>query len=236
MSERAVPRERTLVWDLPLRVFHWVLAASFAGAFLTAESERLRDLHLLCGYTFAGAIAFRVVWGFVGTRHARFSALRFGPTALARYLRSLVAGRPERHVGHGPIAVIMIPLLLGLGVAVAASGWAVQAELGGEWLEEAHEIAATAMLVVVVGHVLGVVVVSLAQRENLVAPLVTGRKAGAAGAGIRSSRRFVALLLVLALAALWLPGLAARERRLAAREARGVETVDRGARGATEAD
>ena len=69
--------DRILVWDLPLRIFHWVLAASFAGAFLTAESERVRDLHLLCGYTFVAAIAFRVVWGFVGSRHARFSALRF---------------------------------------------------------------------------------------------------------------------------------------------------------------
>ncbi len=218
--------ERILVWDLPLRIFHWVLAASFAGAFLTAESERLRDLHLLCGYTFAGAIAFRVVWGFVGTRHARFSALRFGPAAIARWARSLLAGRPERHVGHGPIAVVMIPLLLGLGVAVAASGWAMHAELGGEWLEDAHEMAAQVMLAVVVAHVLGVVTLSLLQRENLVAPLLTGRKRAAPGTAIRSSRPLVALLLVLALAALWLPGLSARERRLAAREARAIESVD----------
>ena len=88
---------RILVWDFPLRVFHWVLASSFAGAFLTAESERVRDLHLLCGYTFVGAIAFRLVWGFVGTRHARFSALRFGPAAIRRYGLSLLRGRPERH-------------------------------------------------------------------------------------------------------------------------------------------
>jgi cytochrome b len=221
-------KTQIMVWDLPLRIFHWVLAASFAGAFLTAESERLRDLHLLCGYTFAGAIAFRLVWGLVGTRHARFSSLRFGPAAIARYLRSLLAGRPERHVGHGPLAVVMIPLLLGLGIAVAASGWALQADQGGEWLEEMHEIAAAAMLVVVVGHVLGVIAVSLAQRENLVLPLVTGRKPGGPGAGIRSSRPLVALLLVAALAALWLPGLSAREHRLAARGANVVEIGGQG--------
>jgi len=217
--------ERALVWDLPLRVFHWVLAASFAGAFLTAESERLRDLHLLFGYTFAGAIVFRLIWGFVGTRHARFSALRFGPADLARYARSLVAGRPERHVGHGPIAVVMIPVLLGLGAAVAASGWALQTDVGGEWLEEAHEAAALILLAAVAGHVLGVVVVGLLQRENLVVPFVTGRKAAPLGAGIRGSRPLVALLLVLALAALWLPGLTARERRAAAREARVAESI-----------
>ncbi|MEB2344915.1 MAG: cytochrome b/b6 domain-containing protein [Deltaproteobacteria bacterium] len=222
--------ERILVWDLPLRVFHWVLAASFAGAFLTAESERLRDLHLLCGYTFAGAIAFRVAWGFVGSRHARFSSLRFGPVALARYLRSLAAGRPEPHAGHGPVAIVMIPLLLGLGLAVAASGLATYAEWGGEWLEEAHEAAAFAMLAVVIAHVAGVVVLSVLQRENLALALVTGRKRGAAGDAIRGSRPLVALLLLAALAGLWLPGLAAREHRHAARgahvAAHGVESRD----------
>lgn len=228
--------DHILVWDLPLRLFHWVLAASFAGAFLTAESEKLRDLHLLCGYTFAGAIAFRLVWGFVGTRHARFSSLRFGPAAIVRYLRSLLAGRPERHVGHGPIAVVMIPILLGLGLVVAGSGWATYAELGGEWLEELHEGAATAMLVAVVGHVLGVVAVSLAQRENLALPLLSGRKAGASGDGIRSSRPLVALLLVAALAALWLPGLQAREERLATRGAHGTATADAGGERTKHAD
>ena len=222
--------DRILVWDLPLRIFHWVLAASFAGAFLTAESERLRDLHLLCGYTFVGAIAFRILWGFVGTRHARFSALRFGPAAIVRYLRSLLAGRPERHVGHGPIAVVMIPVLLGLGLAVAATGWAVYADAGGEWLEEAHEIAAAVMLVAVVGHVLGVVAVSVLQRENLVLPLVTGRKRGAPGEGVRSSRPLVALLLLVALAGLWLPGIAARERRLAANASIAAASAQAGVR------
>jgi hypothetical protein len=83
-------------------------------------------------------------------------------------------------------------------------------------LEEVHEIAATVMLVAVALHVLGVVAVSVMQRENLVLPLVTGRKRGAPGDGIRSSRPLAALLLLAALAGLWLPGIVARERRLAA--------------------
>lgn len=228
--------DRILVWDLPLRIFHWVLAASFAGAFLTAESERLRDLHLLFGYTFAGAIAFRLLWGLVGTRHARFSSLRFGPAAIARYLRSLVAGRPERHVGHGPIAVLMIPLLLGLGLVVAGSGWATYAERGGEWMEEVHEIAAVAMLVAVAAHVLGVIVVSVLQRENLVLPLLSGHKIGRSGDGVRSSRPLVALLLVAALAALWLPGLSARERRFAERRAIAAAAIEAGGERASHSD
>ncbi len=210
-------KDRVLVWDLPLRLTHWVMAGSFAGAFLTAESERLRDVHVLFGITFAGAIAFRLLWGLVGTRHARFSALRFGPGALLRYLLSLVRGRPERHVGHGPVAVVMIPALLGLGAAAAASGWAVYTERGGEWLEETHEAVAFVLLAGVIFHVAGVMLVSLLQRESLVLPLVTGRKPAAAGAGIRSSRPLVALLLVVTLGAFWLPALAGRERRLAGR-------------------
>jgi len=215
--------ERVLVWDLPLRIFHWVLAASFAGAFLTADSERLRDLHVSFGYTLAGAIAFRLVWGVVGTRHARFSALRFGPRAIAGYLLSLLRRRPERHPGHTPIAALMIPLLLGLGAVVAASGWATYAELGGEWLEELHEGAAVTMLVVVAGHVAGVLALSLLQRENLVLPLLSGRRAGAPGSGIDGSRPLVALLLLAALAGWWLPGLAAREQRIATRGAHVAE-------------
>ena len=104
----------------------------------------------------------------------------------------------------------MIPLLLGLGLAVAASGWAVYTDTGGEWLEEVHEGAATILLVAVFAHVLGVVAVSVLQRENLVLPLVTGRKRGAPGDGIRSSRRLMALLLLVALTGPWLPGIVAR--------------------------
>lgn len=168
--------DRALVWDLPLRIYHWVLAVSFAGAFLTGDSERQRDLHLLCGYVFVAAIAFRIVWGFIGGRHARFSELRHSPRALLRYVKSLVRGQPEAHEGHGPIATIMIPCLLGLGLVVAATGWATYQEIGGDWLEEAHEGAAIAMLVLVCAHVVGVVALSALQRENLVAAMITGRK------------------------------------------------------------
>ncbi len=85
------------VWDIPVRLFHWSFAACFAGAWLTAESERFRDVHVALGYTMAGLIAFRLLWGLVGTRHARFASFVRGPAAVARYLRSLLAGRPEHH-------------------------------------------------------------------------------------------------------------------------------------------
>jgi len=206
---------RILVWDLPLRVFHWVLAASFAGAFLTAESERVRDC--TCSAATPSSVRSRSACCGASSAPATRASRRCasGP-GKPRYLLSLLRGRPDRHLGHNPPGAVMIPLLLGLGLAIAASGWAVYADAGGEWLAEAHEIAATVMLVAVAGHVLGVMAVSVLQRENLVLPLVTGRKRGAPGEGIRSSRPLAALLLLIALAGLWLPGIAARERRLAA--------------------
>lgn len=203
---------RILVWDLPLRIYHAVLAASFAGALATADSERWRDVHVLCGVTLAGAIGFRLAWGLVGTRHARFAALRHGPAAILRHLVSLLRGRPERHAGHGPVGAVAVPLLLGLGLATAASGWALYQEWGGEWVEEAHEVAAAVMLGFVCLHVAGVIAASVLGGENLVLAMITGRKRGDPREAIAGPRRLVALLLVAAILALWMPALADRGR------------------------
>jgi len=171
------PAPRTVkVWDILVRIFHWSFAACFAGAWLTAESERFRDIHVFLGYTMLGLVAFRVLWGLVGPRHARFSSFVRGPTAVARYLRSLLAGRPEHHVGHNPAGAVAIVLLLALAALAGASGWAVYNDLGGEWLEESHEFLASAMLAIVAVHLAGVAVASWLHRENLVRAMLTGRK------------------------------------------------------------
>jgi cytochrome b len=164
------------VWDVLVRIFHWSFAACFAGAWLTAESERWRDVHVMLGYTMLGLVAFRLVWGFAGPRHARFTSFVRGPAAIARYLRSLLSARPEHHLGHNPAGAVAIVLLLGLAVLAGASGWAVFNGLGGEWLEEAHEFLAGSMLAVVGVHLAGVAVSSWLHRENLVAAMLTGRK------------------------------------------------------------
>jgi cytochrome b len=204
--------QRILVWDLPTRVFHWALAASFLGAFLTSESERARDLHVLFGYTMVGLIAFRVVWAFVGTRYARFGAIAYGPAALRRYAASLLRGRPERYVGHNPPGALAIPALLGMVLLTAASGYAVYEELGGEWLEEAHEVLAFATLALVGVHVAGVLASSVLHRENLVRSMLTGTKRGSAAEAIAGPRRVVAFLLVAALAVTWGSSLAGRDQ------------------------
>lgn len=164
------------VWDLLLRTFHWSFAACFAGAWLTAESERFRDVHVTLGYTMLGLVAFRLLWGVVGPRHARFASFVRGPSAVLRYLRSLLGPRPEHHVGHNPAGAVAIVLLLALALMAIATGWATYNDLGGEWLEESHEALASAMLAVVGVHLAGVALSSWLHRENLVAAMLTGRK------------------------------------------------------------
>ena len=91
-----------LVWDLPTRMFHWLLVLSFGGAFLTAESERYRDVHVMLGYTLLGLIAFRLLWGFFGSRYARFRTFLFRPREIVAYVSALVKGKAAHYVGHNP--------------------------------------------------------------------------------------------------------------------------------------
>jgi len=207
--ERARP---VLVWDLPTRIFHWSLAVCFAGAWLTSESERQQVLHLLFGYSLFGLILFRLVWGIVGSRHARFSDFFRGPGATWRYLKAMAQGRPPHHVGHNPAGAVAIWLLLGLGLATAGVGVAMVTG-GGEALEEMHEALATAMLVVVGLHLAGVAVGSVLHRQNLPRAMVTGRKAGLRPEdGIARSFAPVGVLLLLALVAFW--GIGLSQQRL----------------------
>ncbi|MDL2338977.1 MAG: cytochrome b/b6 domain-containing protein [Pseudomonadota bacterium] len=196
-------RPTVMVWDAPVRVFHWLMVLSFAGAFLTAESERWRLVHVTLGYTMAGLVGFRMAWGLLGTRYARFSSFVRGPAAAVRYVRSLLSDRPEHHIGHNPAGALAILALLGLTVAIGASGWAVYNDVGSGWLEDLHEGAANLMLAVVGVHVAGVLLASRLHRENLVMSMVNGRKPGRPEEGVRNAWRSVAALMLMAVLAFW---------------------------------
>lgn len=196
-------KTRILVWDLPTRWFHWLLVLSFAGAWLTAESERTQDLHVMFGYTLLGLIAFRLFWGVAGTRYARFAEFVRAPSLAIRYLKSLVDGRAERYIGHNPAGAMAILLLLLLGVLSGLTGWMAMNESGGDWMEEGHELFSNAMLAIVVIHVVGVIAGSLAHHENLAYSMVTGHKQGAPDKGIAGRRLIPAILLIGAVAGFW---------------------------------
>jgi cytochrome b len=199
-------KSKVLVWDVPTRVFHWLLALSFAGAFLTADSERYRDVHVMLGYTVLGLVAFRLVWGLIGTRYARFWSFAYGPRSVLTYVKSLFTHSPQHHPGHNPAGSWAIYALLALSLLAGASGYAAYNEIGGHWMEELHEALANTLLVVVFVHIGGVVVSSLLHRENLVRSMLTGYKSAKPGSGIRSRHRLIGAALIAAVAAFWLAG------------------------------
>ncbi len=189
---------KILVWDFPTRTFHWLLALSFVGAFVTGDSERYRDIHLLLGYILLALIGFRLIWGVVGTRYARFVSFLFTPSEVVNYVRSMFQGKPRHYVGHNPAGSIAILLLLGLGLLCGLSGLAIYNEIGGEWMEELHELSANAMLAAVIVHIVGVFVSSFLHRENLARAMITGTKSGEPAQGIQQRHAWLGLLLLAA--------------------------------------
>ncbi|MGB5103504.1 MAG: cytochrome b/b6 domain-containing protein [Steroidobacteraceae bacterium] len=171
--------QKQVVWDLPVRIFHWTLAASFAAAYAISDSERWRNLHVAFGYTVLGLVAFRLLWGFVGTHHARFASFRYRPAEAIAYLKEIATGRARHYTGHNPAGSWAVYAILALGAGTAVSGYLTLNEIGGDAFEEVHEFLANTWLVVVSLHVAGVIASSLAHRENLVRAMVTGYKRGA---------------------------------------------------------
>lgn len=194
---------RVLVWDVPLRLFHWLMVACFGGAYLTAESSFWRPVHTTLGYTMAGLVMFRLLWGLVGTRYARFSQFVRGPRAALAYLNSLRRGQPLHYTGHNPLGALAVIALLGLTLIVALTGWATLSDWDGKWSEELHEGLANAMLGLVVLHVVAVFISSRLHHEHLIAAMLHGMKEGLPGEGIPHHRRVVALLLLAAVLGFW---------------------------------
>lgn len=179
----------TPVWDPLVRLFHWTLAAAFSVAYLSGDE--LTNVHVFAGYTIAGLIGFRLIWGFVGPRHARFADFVTGPRTVWAYLVALAQGDAPRYRGHNPAGGAMIlALLLMLLLATASGLFLYGADEGAgplaglmaghgndaEWLEDIHEFFANATVVLVVFHIAGVAVSSVLHGENLPRAMVTGRK------------------------------------------------------------
>jgi cytochrome b len=204
--------ERVLVWDLFTRTFHWLLAIAFLVEWLTQDDARYLDLHVFSGYAIGILIALRIVWGFVGTRWARFASFAYGVPSALRYLRDLLRGRHAHYVGHNPagswaiFALLLLGALTTLTGVMALGGEKQQGPLRGlltyaqgDTVREAHEVLAWAMLAVVVAHLAGVAVSSVADAENLPGAMLRGRKRAPAGTQpvVPAANAAIVLLLIL---------------------------------------
>lgn len=197
-------RQTVTVWDPIVRVVHWSLVLGFAIAWLSAEEWE--TVHSWSGYLLAAVVALRLLWGLIGSRHARFSDFVRGPKAVLEYLRGLLGGTAPRYLGHNPAGGAMALALLLAITVTAGSGAMLYAiednagplapyvnstqstrspggheedeheEGGEERWEDIHEIAATTTLWLAGLHVLGVLASSFAHRENLPRGMISGRK------------------------------------------------------------
>ena len=170
------PPATVKVWDPFVRVFHWSLATLFLVAYVTGdETERL---HIAVGYAIAGLVALRIIWGFVGPRHARFSDFVRSPHVVLSYLREVALLRAPRYLGHNPAggAMIIALLLMLAGTCITGYMMTTDAFWGAKWVEEVHETFANLTVGLVVLHVIGVLISSFEQGESLVKSMFTGWK------------------------------------------------------------
>lgn len=175
------------VWDPLIRVFHWSLVFFFLLAYVTEDDWM--TIHSYAGYSIAALVIFRLVWGVIGTRHARFTDFITTPSNVIAYLKQLSMGKARRYIGHNPAGAAMIVMLLVSLSVTVLSGVSLFATEGhgplagtflSTWsedsLEDVHEFFANFTLLLVVAHVLGVLLSGLLHRENLVKSMITGEK------------------------------------------------------------
>ena len=188
-STNAQDKNKFLIWDLPTRLFHWLFVLSFIFAWITSENDRFLYEHVFAGYAFAGLLIFRFLWGWIGSHYALFRSFAYDWKSVSEYLKGLLTGEAQRHIGHNPAGGWAIFAILSLSLVVIITGLMV---FGGEeghgplapvigfelgyLMKEAHEISASLLLILVFVHVAGVIVESVFHGENLVRAMISGYK------------------------------------------------------------
>ena len=180
---------KSLVWDLPTRLFHWFFVLCFISAWITHDNDRFLFEHVYAGYVFFGLLIFRFFWGWIGSYYALFRTFAYDWPSVSTYIKGLLSGEATRYIGHNPAGGWAIFAMLALGLLVSITGLLV---FGGEEghgplkdlisydvgnaAKELHEILAFIMLAVVFIHVSGVIFESLFHKENLIWAMITGHK------------------------------------------------------------
>jgi cytochrome b len=193
--------KKELVYDLPTRIFHWLFSGLFITAFLiakTIDSESLAfTYHMLVGLTLGFAVVLRLIWGVLGTKHARLSDFSLNPRDLVSYFIGILRGEKRKWAGHNPASSWAALCMMAFAMISSLTGYLMTSGTAKENFEDFHEISANAFMVVALVHVAGIVVHTVRYREWIGLSMVDGKKADvSAGEEIGSQRGGVALLFL----------------------------------------
>lgn len=164
------------VWDRFVRVFHWSLVSCVLVNYFGVDDGK--TLHQWIGYGASALVVARIVWGFVGARHARFADFLPTPARVRGHIVGIITGKPVRHAGHNPLGALMILALMTLVLALGLTGWmqTLDAYWGVEWVEELHELAANALIALAAVHAAAAIVMGRLERTRLIRAMFTGVK------------------------------------------------------------
>lgn len=202
VSESQAQPSRRMI-DAPTRVFHWLLALSFVGAYATSDGERWRLVHITLGYTMIGLVGFRLIWLLLGPKPARWTAWAARFRALMGSVKAAQLGQfkwPALQAGLNTLAIVA---LLAAVVLTTASGYVLDQEWLGDWFEEVHEVAGNALLAFVLGHLAVVLVGAVIKSDNPLRLMVTGRAPGRGPDLVPRNRIWLGALILAAVLGFW---------------------------------
>jgi cytochrome b len=168
--------ESFYVWDCFIRVFHWSLVSCVLLDYFVIDDGE--TLHQWFGYAACLLVLARIVWGFVGSKYARFSDFFPTPTRIIKHLRHMIYGEQDMHLGHNPLGAMMMFALITLVLALGVTGFmqSLDAYWGVEWLMDLHNTLANILIALAVMHVIAAMAMSFIERTNLIKAMITGVK------------------------------------------------------------
>lgn len=170
------PSTSIRVWDRFVRIFHWSLVLCILTNYFVLDDGE--TIHQWIGYLASALVGARIVWGFIGTKHARFADFFPTPARLRTHIRHVMSGEPDFHPGHNPVGALMMLALLTLVLALGLSGFLQTTDLfwGEEWLQELHEVLASTLIAFAGLHAAAAIIMSRLEGINLIGAMISGVK------------------------------------------------------------
>lgn len=195
-------KKKTTVYDWPTRIFHWLFAFLFLGAYIVAETvddeSLIFILHMMAGLIIGFILVLRIVWGFIGTRYARFSSFELNPIKLIRYFKDAVLTKTKNYLGHNPASSYAAIIMFICAAGLAITGVIMTGGNASDFYEETHELLANIFLFTVIIHVGGIIFHQFRHRDSLWSSMLDGKKQSLQQkTGISNSKRFAGMLFLI---------------------------------------